>query len=81
VTTRIHLHKGRCPCRNAKVATTPSADTVPGTPFGPGTVALVTRLHACQMVTFSRMTEQMAFICWLPSCVPRAWTQPTGASR
>jgi transposase len=57
LTTRIHLHKGHCPCCNAKVAATPPADMVPGTPFGPGIVALVTYLHACQMVSYARMTE------------------------
>jgi transposase len=30
---------------------------MPGTPFGPGIVALVTYLHARQMVSYSRMTE------------------------
>jgi transposase len=57
VTTRIHLHKGRCPCCQKRVTATPPADMMPGTPFGPGIVALVTYLHACQMVSYSRMTE------------------------
>jgi transposase len=55
VTTRIHLHKGHCPCCNKRVTAAPPADMMPGTPFGPGIVALVTYLHACQMVSYSRM--------------------------
>ena len=57
VTTRIHLHKGNCPCCKRRVAAKPPADMMPGSPFGPGIVAIVTYLHACQMVSYSRMTE------------------------
>jgi transposase len=57
VTTRINLHKGNCPCCNKRIAAQPPADMVPGTPFGPGVVSLVTYLHACQMVSYNRMTE------------------------
>lgn len=57
VTTRIHLHKGECPCCKKRVTAKPPADMMPGSPFGPGIVALVTYLHACQMVSYSRMTE------------------------
>ena len=34
-----------------------SSDMPPGSPFGPGIVSLVTYLHACQMVSYSRLTE------------------------
>ena len=57
VTTRIHLHKGQCPCCRKRVTAKPPADMMPGSPFGPGIVALVTYLHACQLVSYSRMTE------------------------
>jgi transposase len=57
VTTRINLHKGNCPCCGKRVAAQPPADMAPGTPFGPGVVSLVTYLHACQMVSYNRMTE------------------------
>jgi len=57
VTTRINLHKGNCPCCNKRIAAQPPADMAPGTPFGPGVVSLVTYLHACQMVSYNRMTE------------------------
>jgi len=32
---------------------------MPGSPFGPGIVALVTYLHACQMISYGRMTEML----------------------
>ena len=57
VTTRINLHKGQCPCCKRRVTSKPPADMMPGSPFGPGIVALVTYLHACQLVSYSRMTE------------------------
>jgi transposase len=57
VTTRINLHKGNCPCCGKRVAAQPPADMAPGTPFGPSVVSLVTYLHACQMVSYNRMTE------------------------
>ncbi len=57
VTTRINAHSGNCPCCKKRVAASPPADMAPGSPFGPGIVSVVTYLHACQMVSYSRMTE------------------------
>ena len=57
VTTRINLHKGNCLCCKKRLAASPPADMMPGSPFGPGIVSLVTYLHACQMVSYGRMTE------------------------
>jgi transposase len=41
------------------VTAEPPADMPPGSPFGPGIVALVTYLHGCQMVSYSRMAEML----------------------
>ena len=57
VTTRINVHSGNCPCCKKRIAAKPPADMAPGTPFGPGIVSVVTYLHACQMVSYSRLTE------------------------
>lgn len=57
ITTRINLHKGQCPCCKKRVTAAPPADMAPGSPFGPGIVALVTFLHATQMVSYGRLTE------------------------
>ena len=57
VTTRINLHRGTCPCCKQRVAAKPPADMAPGSPFGPGIASVVTYLHGCQMVSYSRLTE------------------------
>lgn len=57
VTTRINVHSGNCPRCKRRVAAQPPADVAPGSPFGPGIMSVVTYLHACQMVSYSRMTE------------------------
>lgn len=57
VTTRVHLHKGNCAHCNRRVTAKPPADMAPGSPFGAGIVSTVTYLHACQMVSYNRMTE------------------------
>ncbi len=57
IVTRVRLAKGQCPCCRRRVTAKPPADMMPGSPFGASIVALVTYLHACQMVSYSRMTE------------------------
>ena len=59
VTTRINLHSGACRCCGARVAATPPANMMPGSPFGPGIVALVIYLHMRQMVSYVRLIEVM----------------------
>lgn len=59
VVTRVRLAKGNCPCCRRRVTAQPPADMRPGSPFGPGIVALVTYLHACQMVSYSRLVEML----------------------
>jgi transposase len=59
VTTRINLHRGDCPGCGKTVTAQPPADMPPGSPFGPGIVALVTYLHGCQMVSYARLAEML----------------------
>lgn len=57
ITTRINLHRGRCPCcRKSTIAPAP-ADMPPGSPFGPGIVAVAAYLHGCHMVGYARLSE------------------------
>src|SRR5690349_21775239 len=58
-TTRINLHKGDCSCCGKAVTAKPPVDMPPGSPFGPGIVALVTYLHGCQMVSYARLAEML----------------------
>jgi transposase len=57
VITRVNLHSGTCACCGKRIAARPPADMPVGSPFGPGIVSVVTYLHACQMVSYSRLTE------------------------
>ncbi|MGA7454129.1 MAG: hypothetical protein WBW73_23645, partial [Rhodoplanes sp.] len=43
VTTRINLHRAYCRCCGNTITAEPPADMPPGSPFGPGIVALVLR--------------------------------------
>jgi transposase len=56
VTTRINLFRAVLP-GGKTVTAEPPADMPPGSPFGPGIVALVTYLHCSQMVSYARLTE------------------------
>jgi transposase len=59
VTTRINLHRADCRCCGNTITAEPPADMPPGSPFGPGIVALVTYLHGCQMVSYARLAEML----------------------
>ena len=59
VVTRVHLHRGRCPCCGKRVAAPAPVDMPPGSPFGPGIVALIVYLHTRQMVSFNRLKEML----------------------
>lgn len=59
VVTRIHRHRGRCPCcRRAFSAPAPEG-MAPGSPFGPAIVALVLHLHVTQAIGFERLAGLM----------------------
>ncbi len=57
ITTRINLHGGSCRCCKRRVTAVPPADMLPGSPFGPGIVAIAAYLHGCHMVSYERLTE------------------------
>src|ERR1700722_1627869 len=57
VTMRINLHRADCRCCGNIIIAEPPADMPPGSPFGPGIVALVIYLHGCQMVGYARLAE------------------------
>jgi transposase len=42
ITTRINFRRADCPCYKKSVTAEPPADMPPGSPFGPGIIALVT---------------------------------------
>ena len=57
--TRVRLHSGLCPCCRKRVSAAPPEGMAPGSPFGPGVVALVAYLHARHMVSYERLVELM----------------------
>ena len=59
VITRVHLRRGSCPCCGAHITAPPPCDMAPGSPFGPGIVALVTYLHVRHMVSYRRLVEML----------------------
>lgn len=58
-TTRVNLHKGKCPCCGKPVKGEAPASMSPGSPFGPNIVALVIYLHTRHMVSYERLAEIM----------------------
>ena len=60
VVTRIHRHRGVCPCCR-KLVSAPAPDGfAPGSPFGPGLCALILHLHVTQAIGFERLSRLMA---------------------
>jgi transposase len=58
VTTRVNLFRAELPCGKT-VTAEPPADMLPGSPFGPGIVTLITYFHGCQMVGYARLAEML----------------------
>ena len=59
VVTRIHRHRGVCPCCARPFSAPVPEGMAPGSPFGPGIVALVLHLHITQAIGFERLVKLM----------------------
>ena len=60
VVTRIHRHRGVCPCCRKRVVAPAPEGFAPGSPFGPGLCALIIHLHVTQAIGFERLTRLLA---------------------
>src|ERR1700679_1969130 len=59
VVTRIHRHRGTCPCCRRGFSAPVPEGMAPGSPFGPGLAALVLHLHVTQAISFERLVQLM----------------------
>lgn len=59
VVTRIHRHRGTCPCCRRGFSAPAPEGMAPGSPFGPGLAALVLHLHVTQAISFERLARLM----------------------
>jgi transposase len=59
IVTRIHRHRGICPCCGKHVSAPAPEGFEPGSPFGPGIEALIIHLHITQAVSFERLSRLM----------------------
>jgi len=59
VVTRVHRHRGTCPCCARTFQAPVPEGLEPGSPFGPGIVALVLHLHVTQAIGFERLVKLM----------------------
>lgn len=57
VITRIHRHRGTCPHCRRGFSAPPPVGMLPGSPFGPGLVALIVHLHITQAIGFERLAR------------------------
>ena len=55
VVTRVNIHSGACRHCGKRIAGTPPAGMLPGSPFGPGIAALAIYLHTRHMVSYNRL--------------------------
>jgi transposase len=59
VVTRIHRHRGLCPCCRRGFSAPAPEGMAPGSPFGPGLAALIVHLHVTQAIGFERLVRLM----------------------
>ena len=57
VVTRVHRHRGVCPCCRRGFGAPAPDGLAPGSPFGPGLVALILHLHVSQAIGFERLAQ------------------------
>jgi len=60
ITTRIHRHRGICPCCRKRFTAPAPHGMPPGSPFGPELRALIIHLHVTQAIGFERLACMMA---------------------
>jgi transposase len=59
VVTRVHRHRGICPCCRRGFSAPFPEGMAPGSPFGPGLAALILHLHVTQAISFERLARLM----------------------
>ena len=59
VVTRIHRHRGLCPCCRKSFSAPAPDGLAPGSPFGPAIQALIVHLHITQAIGFERLAGLM----------------------
>jgi transposase len=59
VVTRIHRHRGTCPCCRRGFSAPAPEGMAPGSPFGPNLAALILHLHITQAIGFERLARLM----------------------
>jgi len=60
VVTRVHRHRGVCPCCRTGFSAPVPEGLEPGSPFGPSIVALILHLHITQAISFERLVRLMS---------------------
>src|SRR5216684_1656284 len=59
VVTRVHRHRGVCPCCRRGFSAPFPEGMAPGSPFGPNLAALILHLHVTQAISFERLVRLM----------------------
>jgi len=59
VVTRVHRHRGTCPCCRRGFSAPAPQGMEPGSPFGPGLSALIVHLHTTQAIGYERLARFM----------------------
>src|SRR5260370_11052359 len=59
VVTRVHRHRGVCPCCRRGFSAPFPEGMAPGSPLGPNLAALILHLHVTQAISFERLVRLM----------------------